>query len=373
MHWFNNYAAETEWAAFLDLDEFLALPDRDNVLQFLTPFPPECDSIHFHWIYYGTSWFEQRPQGSVLRQYVMREAKVSHETKSMIRAGRVRPALLRPHQTPFWHLWDKTQQQELRSYHSLGEAVPTPFDRRRVAAERADEIRRTGYVAHFAMKSKADFKRRLDRGLGGQFEGQRIWAETSASGHADAFLAATNAEQDLYLKSYWERIVGTPEATFLIAEPRGINVAVGQPATQSSTCAWSKHSNPQNDAAGAISGTVTGRPTFSTGEDEVPWWKVDLAKVHRVHEIRLFNRVDDLGVASRNNNIIVEIALDEQNWQPIYARNSNVPFGGADGKPLILRPDPAVTLRHLRLSLPERTWFALDQVQIYGEEDVEQA
>ncbi len=366
LHWFRNFACEVEWAAFLDVDEFLTMPGINDIRRFASAFPARCDAVHFHWIYYGTSGFVERPAGSVLRQYTRREAKVSHETKNMVRAERIHPDLLRPNQTPFWHMWDQSHKHQLRSYTGLGEEVPVPFDRRRLAVDRADEIRKTAYIAHFARKSTADFRRRAERGVGGQFSGQRQWADAVANGSADRYIAATNAEEDLYLKSYWERTVGTPKAASLVPGPPGPNLALGQPATQSSTCNWSRQSDPQRDAAGAVSGTITGRAAFCTDKEQSPWWQVDLGKRQRVQEIRVFNRVDDMGIAARANHLILLISDDADKWQEIYHRSLEVPFGWADGNPLIWTAEPPKTLRYLRVMIPALTWLGLDQVEVYG-------
>jgi hypothetical protein len=366
MHWFRHYGAQTEWVAFLDLDEFLTLPETDEVGRFFQRFPPDCDAVHFHWIYYGTSGFVERPPGSVLRQYTWREAKVSHETKTMVRPGRIVPDRLRPTQIPFWHVWDRSHGEDLRCYTELGEPVPNHFDRERLAADRGEEIRRTAFVAHFARKSTADFRRRVERGTGGQFSGQRMWADALADGSAERWIATTNAEQDLYLKRYWERLLGSPQRTSLVPRPPGANLAVGRSAMQSSTCSWSRHPDPVLDAAGAVSGVITGRASFHTDHEDGPWWQVDLGALCSVNEIRVFNRVDDPGVAARANRLAALASEDGSEWREVFRRTDEVPFGGADGNPLIWWPASAVRLRHLRLTVLARTWLSLDEVEVYG-------
>jgi hypothetical protein len=107
LHWFRSYTSETEWVAFLDIDEFLALPGTENVGHYIEQFPPACDAIHVHWIYYGPMGFATRPPGSVLRQYTRRQAWVSLETKTIVRPDRIQPDVLdKRYQQAFWHLWD---------------------------------------------------------------------------------------------------------------------------------------------------------------------------------------------------------------------------------------------------------------------------
>jgi hypothetical protein len=366
LHWFRKYSFETEWISFLDADEFLVLPGIDNISEFVSRFPADCEAIHFHWIYYGTNGFITRPPGSVLRQYTRRTSDVSAETKTMVQTGKIDPERLRPSQTPFWHIWDESQDHTLQCYTSLGDLISQPFDRDKLATESADLIRWTAYIAHFALKSEADFIRRMERGLGGQFQRQHIWADSIKSGEALSYINNTNKVEDTYLKSYWERIVGNLSSTSIIARPQGINVALGKSATQSSVSEWSVFDNPEQEAAGAISGSITGRPASQTDEEQSPWWQVDLGEQRIVSEIRVFNRVDDMGVASRINRLILLSSQDGEVWHPIYNRISDVPFGGADGNPLIWKASAPLSLRYLRVMVPVRTYLGLDQVEVYG-------
>jgi hypothetical protein len=136
---------------------------------------------------------------------------------------------------------------------------------------------------------------------------------------------------------------------------------------QSSTCTWSRHPDPVLDAAGAVSGVITGRASFHTDHEDAPWWQVDLGALCAVSEIRVFNRVDDLGVAARANPLAVLASDTGSEWLEIFRRTEAAPFGGADGNPLIWSSVPPVTLRHLRLTVPNRTWLSLDQVEVYGQ------
>ena len=368
MHWLRHHASDAEWVAFLDADEFLVLPGTDDVGRFTAAYPPLCDVIYVHWIYYGTSGFIQRPPGSVLRQYTRREASISFETKLLVRPHRIDAEALRPGQTKFFHLWDETHRQSLTCYTCLGDRLDSHYDRARFATERADDIRRTAFIAHFAIKAEEDMQRRKRRGLGGSFGRQRIWAEAQADGTAGNYIENTNCEIDFYLRDYWARIAGTPAATRLIASAPGPNLALHRPATQSSVSVWSLHPTAERDAAGAVSGVVTGRPSFHTDAQDGPWWQVDLGETESIGEIRLYNRADDRSVAARANQLVLLRSDDSDTWQEVYRRIADIPFGGADGNPLIVRTPGPVLLRYLRVMLLGRTYLALDQVELYAGE-----
>lgn len=66
------------------------------------------------------------------------------------------------------------------------------------------------------------------------------------------------------------------------------NLALNQPAKQSSTSQWSQ----PNDARGAVDGNVSGGYGFHTESEPNAWWQVDLGAVKALAEIRIFNRRD---------------------------------------------------------------------------------
>ncbi|WRH65034.1 MAG: FkbM family methyltransferase [Planktothrix sp. GU0601_MAG3] len=71
-------------------------------------------------------------------------------------------------------------------------------------------------------------------------------------------------------------------------EPPGLNLALNQPAKQSSFSSWSK----PNDSQGAVNGFKDGEYGFHTDEEENPWWQVDLQENYALTEIRVYNRID---------------------------------------------------------------------------------
>ncbi len=142
------------------------------------------------------------------------------------------------------------------------------------------------------------------------------------------------------------------------------NVARGKRATQSSLSPWSKIADIHADAMGAVNGTITGGYGFHTGEDETPWWMVDLETVQAITEVRLFNRLD---VRHRARNVSIWFSRSLSEWQQVYKRREVTDFGGADGQPLCVifaTPQPA---RFVRVQLDERSLLHLDEVQVFGD------
>jgi hypothetical protein len=160
-------------------------------------------------------------------------------------------------------------------------------------------------------------------------------------------------------------------ATAIPARPNFQNLALGKIATQSSISKWSKGRDVHTDASGAINGEINGTFGFHTGEDQCPWWQVDLVEKSLIHEIRLFNRMENFEVASRAAHFEVRISEDGSNWRQEFVKTDRVIFGGVDGHPFIIRCVSPVVARFVQIRLKTRGYLHLDQVEVYGTVGIE--
>jgi hypothetical protein len=145
------------------------------------------------------------------------------------------------------------------------------------------------------------------------------------------------------------------------------NIARGCAATQSSISEWSRRPNKDDDARGAVDGNITGKAKFHTDIEDSPWWQVDLSSEQGISEIKLYNRVDQGGVAERASRLAIEIGSSPERLIEVYRRETDEPFGGIDGNPLIFKPTIPMPGRFIRIRLLTRNYLHLDQVEIYGE------
>jgi hypothetical protein len=137
-----------------------------------------------------------------------------------------------------------------------------------------------------------------------------------------------------------------------------INVALGKPATQSSTSPWSS----PGEAARAVSGTMPTNFAFHTDLEDRPWWQVDLLDTYPIDAIVVHNRLDIR--QDRARSLTVEVSEDNQTWLTVYA--GLVMFSGGDrGDPLELPLRSLVRGRYVRIALSAKEYLHLAQVEVF--------
>ena len=141
------------------------------------------------------------------------------------------------------------------------------------------------------------------------------------------------------------------------------NLALNRKATQSSVSSWSRHQDPIEDARGGNNGIITGLYGFHTDLEDNPWWTVELDEVQPVAYIVIYNRIDD-GLARRAEQITIELSVDGEDWKTVHLPTRY--FGGADGRPLSIHLDPALPARFVRLTLRDRNYLHMDEIEVYG-------
>ena len=123
------------------------------------------------------------------------------------------------------------------------------------------------------------------------------------------------------------------------------------------------------DAAGGVDGIKTGICGFHTLTDETdPWWQVDLGKPSRLDRIVVFNRTDN-NLARRTRNLRILVARDPKgnDLRPIYQHDGTPFLGVKQNRPLVVHlREKGVVARVVRLMVPGRCSFALDEIEVYA-------
>jgi len=122
------------------------------------------------------------------------------------------------------------------------------------------------------------------------------------------------------------------------------------------------------DAAGGCDGVKTGRWGFHTiREEQDPWWQVDLGKPCLLDRIVVYNRTENnLAARTRNLRVLVSSEPGKDDFRPVYQHDGKPFFGLRENDPLVVDlKGQKVTARIVRLAVPGRCSFALDEVEVY--------
>ena len=382
MHFFDNYKDECEWFMFVDADEFLALKPDNNIKAFMREREIYYDCIHFNWIWFGPNDFEARPIGSTLLNFTHREderVQMNFFTKTITRSKFIdQTKISRPPIDMLNHRWPPTLSANMREVNVLGESMtdffsdfPSSAERMMADLERRRKILNVACIYHFLFRSKADFKRRVERGTLGAYYFQPMWGELPTKVEEfEGFLALLGAVEDRYLYDYWTQyandIARRAWDTTLVPKSKGKNLARTSTPRQSSISPWSK-GDALTDARGAINGVHTGGDGFHTDIEDNPWWMTDLGDYMRLSEVRVFNSLKSPGLAARAYALVIDISQDGQTWENLFRNLGSSPFGGVDGHPLIIQCN--CSARYLKFWLSSKDFFHLDEIEIYGDHD----
>jgi F5/8 type C domain/Methyltransferase domain len=142
------------------------------------------------------------------------------------------------------------------------------------------------------------------------------------------------------------------------------NLALRRPATQSSvSLRWSRFQDPEQEARGANNGVVDGTQGFTTDEEHLPWWQVDLGSGCYLHEIRIFNRRD---WAERLNHFMVLSSLDGKSWIEVFRKVDDGIFGDKEVRPFIARLPERTVGRFVRIQLLGTDYLHFNECQVFG-------
>ena len=123
---------------------------------------------------------------------------------------------------------------------------------------------------------------------------------------------------------------------------------------------------PEEDAIGGCDGVKNGKWGFHTADETNPWWRVDLEQPTTLDRLLVFNRCDTC--TDRIARLQVLVSDDDKTWKQVYQNQGKIFFGFTDKKPLEVKLG-GIKARYVRLQLPGKTYFHLDEVEIYGGPD----
>jgi hypothetical protein len=118
---------------------------------------------------------------------------------------------------------------------------------------------------------------------------------------------------------------------------------------------------PAQDASHAVDGKTDEPWGFHTEIEENPWWQVDLGENRKMDRVVIHNRGD--AHQERASQLKVSVSLDGKSYEDIF-QNTGKSFGTGDAALLV--PCAGKAARFLRLQLPGKSYFHLNEVQVFA-------
>jgi hypothetical protein len=372
-HFLRHRVREVGWFIFLDVDEFLVFRQDGSVGDFIAKRQDYADMIFLNALVFGHAGLRQRPSGSVLLNHTRRGRELQHQTKVLTRARPLDVARYVGTGEPrFWHDWNFRGERLKRATNVIDDDMSgyfaTPYESGRAYLDHGDRAQRiieTAIIHHYQFQSEDDIARRLRRGTSGDFRDQLALQRVVDAGKVAEFLSEFSEVEDTCLADYWRYVRDSARLTAIIARPASANIALGRPALQSSISTWSHGATAAEDAGRAVGGTFSGSYNAHTGEEDSPWWQVDLLTDHTIRQIQIFNRIDAESFRKRTLLFALETSLDGLTWTTLYQTAAPMAFGGVDGEPLIWTSEKGMLARYFRIRLLTRGLLAIDAVEIY--------
>ncbi|CAC9491816.1 hypothetical protein [uncultured Gammaproteobacteria bacterium] len=142
----------------------------------------------------------------------------------------------------------------------------------------------------------------------------------------------------------------------------GYNLALGKPATQSSTYLYYSIDPVAGYAVdGNTDGYFLNKSTTHTKLERSAWWQVDLGSKKNINQIIIYNRTDCC--ADRLSDYRVSISNESDFSTHTYQQDFHV---APDPKKIITLDAPGKQGRYVRIQLPDSGYLSLAEVQVMG-------
>ncbi|CAI3923115.1 unnamed protein product [Commensalibacter communis] len=367
-HFYRNHSHETKWILWLNIDEFLCLKNAATIQDFLLPDLQEIDAVYFNICHYGHSHFESAPEGDILLNYTFRSSNVSSLTRVMIQAQSVPYSkLFYQFSTDFQHRYDYLDP-ELNSINVLGDDLSEyftdyPLDADNYLNQKNHHLNilDTAYIAHFGLPSIVFIENQHNNERFTYYGGQTFSIPNPLKDTIDYF-DQFNLIEDSFLYELWINHIITAWNHSVFPVNFWHLLSTNKPAIQSSTA---HECSVEEDATKLVNDLLLGTAQNLTKIEDNPWWQIDLEEITFIHEIQIFNRLDQNVQA----NCLFEIfaSTNGKIWQCIARKISPALFGGMDGTPYVWTSEKGISARFIKLVIPgNNKQIGLDQIQIFG-------
>jgi hypothetical protein len=113
-------------------------------------------------------------------------------------------------------------------------------------------------------------------------------------------------------------------------------------------------------ASGAVDGSRSGGYGFHSQLEDSPWLSIDLGRAHAITRIEVFGRGD--GHYDQSLPLVLEISDSGAEYDQVASRME--PFSASE--PWVIKPEPPLVTRYVRLRTARRSYLVLSEVEVYG-------
>ncbi|MEO5699779.1 MAG: glycosyltransferase family 92 protein, partial [Casimicrobiaceae bacterium] len=145
-HFCKHYKQQTRWVAVFDIDEFVLPHKHGSLGEFLRDYD-HCDGIGINWVMFGDGHHKTRPDGSVIANYLYRQAAQHPYIKSVLKS------------TNLVGFFDNPHVATLRAGSRYVDAHMHPIESEKNEHHTIDVIQ----LNHYFTKSEAEWKKKLYR------------------------------------------------------------------------------------------------------------------------------------------------------------------------------------------------------------------
>lgn len=141
-HFIQNHKNEYDWAAFLDVDEFLVLKKHNKIKDFILDYSNE-ESIGVNWVFFGDNGLTKESTKGVLERFTKRQKSPNEHIKSIVRLN---------------------SAKYMNVHNHSGRSVDTNFKRIDNSPFNPNGPIDVAQINHYFVKTKNEFIKKINRG-----------------------------------------------------------------------------------------------------------------------------------------------------------------------------------------------------------------
>ena len=166
-----RFRYDYDWAAFIDVDEFIVLKKHDNIKDFLNEYDSVFNGIAINWVLFGSNGHKETSENtSLLERFTKRQIDKNQHIKTILKLKRFGVKMVNPHY-PNVMLNDTNLNEVLGPFNFKGDID-------------------VAQINHYFCKTRPEFIKKINRGQADQYAKRKLEEfESHDKNEVDDFLA----------------------------------------------------------------------------------------------------------------------------------------------------------------------------------------